>query len=195
MSVPFSLCVSQNAMFHFHGFFFFVTNSLDQWACNWKWYTYVIQALCSFNASNHSLYLLTHQLCCWPGLWLFPLKIYVCTDGYLLLLKLGTRDVMEGWGQDYSCRIWPRSALKTRPSRPIRCAVWIVEQMCYRPTNQRAQPHLKIWRKKHEGTISLDPSLAVIPHSWVRFIGVYRWLFLNSYYYLGNKFSIKFSRE
>ena len=30
---------------------------------------------------------------------------------------------------------------KTRPSRPIRCAVWIVERMRYRPTDQPTDGH------------------------------------------------------
>ena len=42
-------------------------------------------------------------------------------------------------------------SMKTRPSRPIRCAVWIVERMRYRPTDQptdqRTQPVIEVrWR-------------------------------------------------
>ena len=37
---------------------------------------------------------------------------------------------------------------KTRPSRPIRCDVWIVERMRYQPTNrqtdQRTQPVIEV---------------------------------------------------
>ena len=52
----------------------------------------------------------------------------------------------------------PLSEKKTRPSRPIRCAVWIVEPMRYRPTDRPtdiasyrgALAHLKRGRKEDQ---------------------------------------------
>ena len=46
---------------------------------------------------------------------------------------------------------WEQLVEKTRPSRPIRCDVWIVERMRYptdrptdRPTDQRTQPVIEV---------------------------------------------------
>ena len=55
----------------------------------------------------------------------------------------------------------PSPLLKTRPSRPMRCVVWIVEWMRYQPTDQRTQPVIEVlWPfdapKQHKTLISVQ---------------------------------------
>ena len=53
-------------------------------------------------------------------------------------------DKITGWSMNlFSQR------QQTRPSRPIRCDVWIVERMCYptdQPTNRPTDGHSQLWR-------------------------------------------------
>ena len=44
--------------------------------------------------------------------------------------------VLLWWG-----KLMPRNDKKTRPSRPIRCDVWIIERMRYQPTDRQTNEH------------------------------------------------------
>merc|ERR1712074_522345 len=61
---------------------------------------------------------------------------------------------------------------ETRPSRPIRCAVWIVEQMRYRPTNRPTDTASYRGALSHLKKAAIQPHLSVSSPSHVFYLSL-----------------------